>query len=133
MLPLVLVVLVGCGGIKEASNRDSAPQVAPKASNKLPQGIEEATLKIDGGTLDASQLRLQQGQPTTLHIVNGDNTAYRLKIEGLVIATAIPAGATTDVAFTTPKAGTYTGQLLAADNNSVLSEIQVTVQAPGGV
>lgn len=133
LLPLLMAVLVGCGGTKVASDRNTAPQVAPGASNKLPQGTEEATLKIAGGAFGSGKLRLQQGQPTTLHIVNGDNTAYRLKIEGLVIATAIPAGATTDVAFTTPKAGTYTGQLLAADNNSVLSEIQVTVQAPGGV
>ena len=131
LLPLLMAVLVGCGGTKVASDRNTAPQVAPGASNKLPQ-TEEATLKIAGGAFGSSTLQLQQDEPTTLHIVNGDTTAYQLKIEGLAISTAIPASATTDVAFTTPKAGTYTGQLLAADN-AVLSEIQVTIQAPGGV
>lgn len=133
LLPLVLVMLVGCGEAKVATEQDAAPQIAPKASNKLPQGIEAATLEIHGGTLDASRLRIQQDEPTTLHIVNGDNTAYRLKIENLVMATAIPANATTDVSFTTPKAGTYTGQLLGENNDSVVSEFQVTVMAPGGV
>jgi len=126
-------LLVACGGEEEvATDREVVPDVTPAASDELPQGIEAATVEISDGELVADELLLQQGEPTVLRVINSDDTAYLLEIGDLVPATAIPASATTDVEFTTPKAGTYTGQLQGEDGTPV-SEFTVTVQPPGGV
>lgn len=126
-------LLVACGDEEEvATDREVVPDVTPAASDELPQGIEAATLEISDGEFVADELLLQQGEPTVLRVINSDDTAYQLEIGDLVPATSIPAGATTEVEFTTPKAGTYTGQLQAEDGAPV-SEFVVTVQPPGGV
>lgn len=130
---LLLGLLVACGNEEEvATDREVVPDVTPAASDELPQGIEAATLEISDGEFVADELVLQQGEPTVLRVINSDDTAYQLEIGDLVPATTIPASATTDVEFTTPKAGTYTGQLQAEDG-TLVSEFAVIVQAPGGV
>lgn len=129
---LLAGLLVACGEEEVATDREVVPDVTPAASDELPQGIEAVTVEISDGEFVADELLLQQGEPTVLRVINSDDTAYQLEIGDLVPATAIPARATTDVEFSTPKAATYTGVLQGEDGTPV-SEFTVIVRAPGGV
>jgi len=134
LVPLCLMLLVACGDEDEevATDRLTVPEVAPGASDELPQGIESATVEITNAEFGVDELLLQQAEPTVLDVVNNDEEDYTLQIGDLVGDTLIPAGTTVEVEFTTPTAETYEGRLLAADG-TVLSEMRVIVQAPGAV
>lgn len=126
--------VVGDSDEETATERDGPLPVTPDALDEAPEGVGEATITITGGELVEELLTLQEDEPTILHVVNGDETAYRLWIgEDLVITTTIPAAVTTDVEFTTPNAAVYEGRLLAADDDTVLDTMVVRVQSPGAV
>ena len=130
---LGMTLLVACGDDDDvATEREEIPAVTPGSNDEIPQGIEAATVSISDGAIGVDELMLQQGEPTELRIVNEDETAYTFEIQDLVASTSIPASTTTDVGFSTPSAGTFTGRLLDADG-TVLDEFRVVVQAPGGV
>lgn len=132
---LLAVALAGCGEEEEvAEPREAVPNVTPTALAALPEGVEEATLEIRDAAFGVDEVILQEAEPTVLHVVNYDDRTYLLRIvEDLVTATPIPAATTTNVAFTTPKAAEYEGQLLDAESEDVLDTVDVVVQAPGGV
>ncbi len=135
-MPLVLALLAACVGEDEevANQRQVALRVTPTAIAALPPGIEEATLHIRDGQFGVDQLLLQEDEPTVLHVVNTDERAYRLRIvEDLVTATPIAPSTTTPLGFTTPDAGRYEGQLLAAEGDEVLDTVAVIVQSPGAL
>ncbi len=134
LVPLCLMLLVACGDEDEevATDRLTAPEVTPGAIDELPQGIESASVEITDAEFGVDELLVQQGEPTVLDLINNDDEDYTFEIGDLVGDTPIPAGTTVEIEFTTPKAETYDGQLLAADG-TVLSEMRVIVQAPGAV
>ena len=134
LLPLaVLLLLAGCGELEVATERVTVPDVAPQAMDDLPDANEEARVAVDGGAFSVDELVLLEDEPTVLRVVNLDPEPYRFRIvETLVTATELPANTATDVAFTTPNANTYEGQLLRPEAEEVVDTMVVTVQAPGG-
>ena len=134
MLLVVVGSLVACGNDEEvATDRVEVPDLSPMASDELPDDIESATLEIVDGEFAVEELILTQGEPTDLQVINLDDEAYLFRVEDLVADQEIPADSTTEIGFTTPDSDTYTGQLLDADGDSVLSEVTVTVQDAGGL
>lgn len=135
LLCLPVLLLMGCGEEEEvAENPVLIPDTSPTAIADLPEEIEEATIEIASGEFGVDNLVLQEGAPTVLFVVNADDQPYRFQIvEDLLTATAIAAGTTTEINFTTPNAATYEGQLLGADTDEVLDTLDVVVQAPGAV
>lgn len=136
LLPLLggALALVGCGKtVETVSPRQAIPTVAPTAVAALPAGIKEATITVSGGTFDVDQVTLLRDQPTVLHVVNHDNRAYRFRIRGLVNATPIAAGTTTNVGFTTPKPAVDEGDLLPASGDAPLDTVRVVVQEASGI
>jgi hypothetical protein len=135
VLPLTLLMLAGCGEeANVAEPRTAVPIASPTTLAELPNTIEAVEVTVSNGTFSVDQLTLQEDEPSILRVTNKDDTAYRIKIKpDLVTATAVPANKTTDIAFTTPKANTYEGDLLAADSDKVLDTVDVVVQSPGAV
>lgn len=130
----VLVVLAGCGETEVATERVTVPDVSPQAIANLPDANQEADIVVDGGAFSVPELVLLEDEPAVLTVVNLDGEPYRFRIvETLLKATAIPANTAVNVAFTTPNANVYEGQLLSPDDEAVLDTMVVTVQAPGGV
>jgi hypothetical protein len=131
----VTLLLAGCGfGRGEvALDKGSTSSGSPTALAGVPQNITEARLEVANGGFGEDRLVLQQDEPTVLHVVNGDDQAYRFQVvPDLVAAKEIAPAKTTDVEFTTANAGAYEGQLLAAAGEDVIDKIEVVVQAPGG-
>lgn len=135
LLLMLIASLVACGDEDEevATDQDALPAASAEGVNELPEGIEAATLEIADGEFAEDRLTLQQGEPTVLQVANGDDRPYEFQIEDLVAAQSIPAGSTAQIEFTTPNSGDYTGQLLDAEDGTVLSEVTVTVQDAGGL
>ncbi len=135
LLPLTLFLLVGCGEeAKVAEPRTAVPNASPTTLAELPNAIEAVEVTVSNGTFGVDQLTFQEDQPSILRVTNKDNNAYRLQIKpNLVAATAVAANKTTDIQFTTPKANTYEGDLLAADSDKVLDTVDIVVQSPGAV
>lgn len=134
LLLVVVGSLVACGDEEEvATEREEVPDPSPMAVNELPQGIEAASLEIVDGAFAVEELILRRGEPTDLLVINLDDESYLFRIENLVADQEIPADSTTEIGFTTPDPDTYTGQLLDADGDSVLSEVTVEVQEAGGL
>lgn len=133
----VPLIAAGCGGFGDdevAEPRTGGVDAVPAELNKLPEGIEEATIAIANGTFDLETLYLQEDEPTVLHVTNQDSKAYRLEITpALVTPALVAASATTDVGFTTPLASTYEVHLLPESGNGILATARVIVQSPGGV
>ncbi len=131
---LILAVVALRGEDAElATGREDVPETTPTALGALPEGVEEATLTVEGGAFAVDELVLQEGEPTELHVVNGDAVPYRLRIGDLLTPTPIDANVVTDIKFTTPNANTYEGQLLPAEGDEVLDTLRVVIRAPGGV
>lgn len=134
LLLMVVGSLVACGNDEEvATEREEVPDVSPMASDELPQDIEATSLEIVDGEFTVDELILHQGEPTELVVVNRDDESYLFLIEDLVFDQEIPADSTTEIGFTTPDSGTYTGQLLNAEDDSVVADVTVTVQEVGGL
>lgn len=128
-----LLLFAGCGQTEVADERITVPDVSLQALDDLPDGIEGAVVTIEGGAFSVEKLILQEDEPTVLTVVNQDDQAYRFQIvETLLKATEIPANASTDIAFTTPNANVYEGQLLGPERSEVIATMVVTVQSPTG-
>jgi hypothetical protein len=114
----MLLLLAGCGEEEMvATERTAVPNASPTTLAEVPGSIEAVTVTVASGKFGVDQLTFQEDQPSVLRVTNNDATAYRIQIKpNLVIATSIPANKTTDIQFTTPKANTYEGDLLAADS-----------------
>ncbi len=134
ILFLLMVPLAACGSADEevATDRTGVPDVSPRAADELPQDVETAELVIEDGDFTVDELIVHRGDPTELDVVNRDDQAYQFAIKDLVTAQDIPAGETSTIGFTTPNAGTYSGQLLDPDSGDVLAEVSVIVDAAGG-
>ncbi len=129
-----LLLLAGCGEAEVATERVTVPDAAPQAMDDLPDANEEARVAVEEGAFSVDELVLLEDEPTVLTVVNLDPKPYRFRIvETLVAATELPANTAVDVAFTTPNANTYEGQLLRPEGEEVVDAMVVTVQAPGGV
>lgn len=135
LLLMLAASLVACGDDDEevATDQDAVPAASAEGVNELPEGLEAATLEIADGAFDEDELTLQQGEPTVLQIVNGDDRPYEFLIEDLVAVQEIPAGGTTQIEFTTPNPGDYAGLLLDPEDESVVAEVTVRVQDAGGL
>jgi hypothetical protein len=135
MLLILAASLVACGDEDEevATDQDAVPAASAEGVDELPEGLEAATLEIADGEFDEDELTLQQGEPTVLQIVNGDDRPYEFLIEDLVAVQEIPAGATAQIEFTTPNPGEYAGLLLDPEDESVVAEVTVRVQEAGGL
>ncbi|MDQ3043942.1 MAG: cupredoxin domain-containing protein [Chloroflexota bacterium] len=131
------VLLVACGDddTEVADSQVVAPIGSPIAVDELDEGTEGATITIRDGGIVEEDLRLQKDQPTVLHIVNEDDSAYRFRINGLVTMVEIAAATTTDLEFTTPTVVSVDGELLPNDGASEdpIDTIQVDVQEVGGI
>jgi hypothetical protein len=106
---------------------DSAPFEA------VPAPLETTGLAVLDGAFLGDELVLRQGVPTLLHVANGDDRDYLLRIGDLLTPTPIPASATTAVQFTTPVVETYEARLLDAETEEVVATLPVRVVPPGGV
>lgn len=128
-------VLVACGDEEEdvATEDLNIPEISPESQDEVSQGVEEVSLTIVDGAFSEDELVLQQLEPSVVIVTNEDDTAYQFRIEDLVSSQEIPASSETNVEFTTPNAGTYTGELLSEDGETVLAEITVDVVGTGGV
>lgn len=125
-------LVAGCGEDDEvAREREAVPSVTPTALAGLPGGVEVAELTIVDGEFDVGELILQEDEPTVLNIVNHDDRTYRFRIGDVLTPTEIAADTTTRLEFTTPNPNHSTGQLLAANTDDVLDEINVLILAPG--
>lgn len=134
LVPTLTGCSVGDSDEEVVTERENPALVTPSALVEVPPSTEEATIHIAAGPFGEELLILQEDEPTVLHVVNGDETAYRLWIgEALLTTTAIPAAAVTDVGFTTPNAAEYEGSLLAAEDDTVLDTVVVRVQSAGAV
>ncbi|HEV2072778.1 MAG TPA: cupredoxin domain-containing protein [Thermomicrobiales bacterium] len=134
VLLMLAASLVACGDEDEvATDQDAVPAASAEGVDELPEGLEAAILEIEDGEFDEDELTLQQGEPTVLQIVNGDDRPYEFLIEDLVAVQSIPAGTTAQIEFTTPNPGDYAGLLLDPEDESVVSEVTVTVQDAGGL
>lgn len=135
LILLLTGALVACGEEEDVATETEGvpPDLTPEASDELMQGVEEVDLVIVDGDFEVGELVVQQGEATVIHVTNQDDEAYRFEIDGLVSAQEIAADSTTDVEFTTPNAGTHTGQLLGEDDDTVLAEVTLDVRAAGGV
>ncbi len=107
------------------------PDVNPTAIAALPGGIEVAQVSITDGSFSVEEVVLQQLEPTIIEVTNHDDRAYRLEIADLVSPAEIAPNTLTQVEFTTPDDGLFTGALLAADNDEVLDTVFVAVQDEG--
>lgn len=132
-LPLVLLLIAGCGGEEAARDPVFIPDVSPAAIVELPEGFEVATIDIAAGQFGVAEVVLQEAEPSVLHAVNADDQSYRFRIEDLVTTTAIAPEATTKIMLTTPNAAIYEGQLLDAAADDVLETLEVVVIGPGAV
>jgi hypothetical protein len=92
---------------------------------------EEVELRIEGGQIEAGQIRLAAQQSTRLIVNNQDNVDYIFRIGDLVTDTPIPAREITYVEFSHPVAETYTAELVAADGASPLDTVEVEVTEAG--
>ncbi len=129
-----LVLLAGCGETELATERVTVPDASLQSVANLPDANQEADIVVEGGAFSVPELILLEDEPTVLRVVNLDGEPYRFRIvETLVKVTELPANTAVDVAFTTPNANVYEGQLLSPDDEAVLDTMVVTVQAPGGV
>jgi len=116
-----------------ATERVTIPEVTPQAIDDLPDANQEARVLVEGGAFAVEELILLEDEPTVLTVVNLDGEPYLFRIvETLIAATPIPANTAVDVAFTTPVANDYEGQLLDPDTEEVLDTMAVLVQAPSG-
>jgi hypothetical protein len=113
---IAATVLVGAYGLSAAREpEDAATNLTPIAPNvpeqdlaDVPQGLEEASLTIDGGKFVDRGLSLQQNQPTVLRIINRDDQSYQLQIvPAFVDPTPIAASTTTQIEITDPDGATY--------------------------
>jgi hypothetical protein len=135
LLLISLLALVACGGEDEdetVTDPGRVIDVSPQAVDELPEDTEMATLEIADGAFVDDELLLLRGEPTILHVTNRDDQDYQFRIEGFVIAQAIPAESTTEISFTTPTTEDYTGELLDAEDDSVLDDIRVVIQPVTG-
>jgi hypothetical protein len=134
LIGFAVAVLTACGDDDEvAEDIDRDQNTTPTALAGLPEGIAAVEVAIAGGAFAADDFVVQEGEPTVLRIANADPTAYRLRIGDLVAPTAIAASGGTEVELTTPNAGTYDIELLAAESDEVIATAQLIVQAPGGI
>lgn len=132
-LMLAIAPLTACGSDEDevATDREGVPEISPEAADELPEGVERVSIEIDNGAFGVEEISLHEGEPTQLVIVNGDDDAYVFAIEDLVAEQDIPAGETVEIGFTTPDAGTYTGELRDTEEN-VVSDVSVEVTGAGG-
>ena len=99
----------------------------------VPAPLETTGLAVLDGAFIGDELVLRQGVPTLLHVANGDDRDYLLRIGDLLTPTSLPANATTAVQFTTPTAETYEARLLDAETDEVVATLPVEVVLPGAV
>ncbi|HMM43409.1 MAG TPA: cupredoxin domain-containing protein [Thermomicrobiales bacterium] len=104
---------------------------SPTALAEVSGSTEVAQVAIVDGAFSVEEVVAQQLEPTIIKIDNKDATPYRLRIDGLVTPTEIAPNAVTGVEFTTPSAGRFDGDLLAAEGDATLDELVITVIAPG--
>jgi hypothetical protein len=130
-----ILILGGCGTTNDVAT--NLPPIVPDASPQdladVPQGLEEASLTIEGGRFAQRELILQQNQPTVLHVANHDGRDYQLQITpNLVDPTAVAATTVTQIEFTDPDAGTYQAKLLQPDTGNILATLNVEIETPMG-
>lgn len=65
------------------------------------------TIKTDGMRFVKEEVRVQAGQPVTLHVVNRDGYAHAFDINEFDIHAPLPAGTTFDATFTPGEPGRY--------------------------
>lgn len=123
----------GSDAAPTAALGETDPAPLPTAAANVPPESDVRAIAIVDGRFGVAELSLQQGEPTVLHVVNGDDRAYRLRIRDLVTVTPIAPRAATTVEFTTPVVARYEGELLAADTDTVLDTVPVVVLGPGGI
>ena len=98
---------------------------------RIPDVNPTAQVSITDGSFSVEEVVLQQLEPTIIEVTNHDDRAYRLEIADLVSPAEIAPNTLTQVEFTTPDDGLFTGALLAADNDEVLDTVFVAVQDEG--
>lgn len=129
---MILLLVSTCGDDSEvAEERDVVPAVTPSALAALPEGVEVASIVIQDGEFQTSEIILQEDEPSVLSVDNQDDRAYRLQIGDLVTPTEIRANAVTEVKFTTPIPEEYEAELLAEEEDDVIATIPVVVISPG--
>jgi hypothetical protein len=118
----------------EVANERNQPYTgSPTALAERGEDTEEIKLAIEDGKFGEDEIELQEQHPSVIIVTNDDDTEYSLEIENLVANTAIPAGTTTNVGFTTPESGTYTATLTRTGSTDALDTMTVQVVSPGNV
>jgi len=133
---VALFLASGLAGADDAAAAGApAPGAAPipAAAHDAPAAARIAGLPITDGEFGLDQLALRQGVPTVLHVVNGDDRGYELRIGDLVTPTLIPANQVTLVEFTNPTPISYRAELRPAGEETVLDTMEVVVLEPGEV
>jgi hypothetical protein len=130
---LFLVSELGSAAGGQMGAATAVPETVAEAEPlaPLPSTVEVTGVVIVDGTFAADELNLVEDVPTVLHVVNGDDRDYRFRIDDLVATTPLPANQLTVIELTTPSAGTFTGQLLVADDDTEVDSLPVTVAPPG--
>lgn len=110
----------------EAAALGIAITVAPREST---EPLEGAKLVVENGKPSPTELTLNTGDATVLHVVNRDDAAYQLSIANLVDQTAVAPKTTTTLGFTSPDSGRYDGYLKSADGADTLGQFTIDVPA----
>lgn len=135
LMVIVLAGLVACGDEEETATttdeEQAPPAQSPAANNPVPQGVDNVSIQIQDGEMEADDLSFHVEENAVLTIANNDDQAYRFQIAGLMEPQDIPANETVTVEFNSSTADTYTAQLLGEDD-SVLSEVDVEIQSASG-
>jgi hypothetical protein len=132
-IAILLMMTVACREDQQTSATPfggpftGSPTAAPGVSDRP----EEVAVTISDGSFDTREIRLQEGTPTLMRVTNNDDQDYVLRIGDLVLDTALPAGETTDVGFTTPVAGEYQAVLLDGPDGEEQDSVLLNVAIPG--
>ncbi|HEU5434344.1 MAG TPA: hypothetical protein VFU81_21910 [Thermomicrobiales bacterium] len=131
---LAALALAGCGAMPPAAQRGDGATTAAALGvsvtvvpGESTEPLEGAKLVVEGGKLSPTELLLKMTDATVLHVVNRDDTTYKIRIGGLVDTTALAPKTTTILGFTSPDSGRYDGYLLSADGANTLGQFTVDV------